>query len=286
MQSDFLGLILVAQGAITREHLYAGLRRQAQTGEMLGEALINLSALTENALERGLALQIGAPAFEPEWLVEPLPEPPCQVPDDIDARLLHCTEGLEIWGVRTLAGRVWLESRVDEFEGEIGLYVLPDRAWIEDSDDSLESGSGADEQGLVRDSLSMHEAIERLYEASSMEELIVTLGRGLHDMFRHVSAGLVADGTIDICWSAGNALQASAFEFCDVVEGWEVQVASAECKDGRGEHGWRLSFGSDGRLISVVYVVDDEVDDPIVFQELTREFETAHKLLMERVNSG
>ena len=50
MQSDFLGLILVAQGAITREDLFAGLRRQTQSGEMLGQALIELGVLSEDAL--------------------------------------------------------------------------------------------------------------------------------------------------------------------------------------------------------------------------------------------
>ena len=285
MQSDFLGLILVAQGAITREALFEGLRRQAQTGEMLGEALVKLDALTENHLERGLAVQIGAPIFEPEWLPAALPESPCRIPEDIDARLLYIAEGLEIWGIRTPAGRVWLESRTDDFDGEIGLYVLPDRAWKEAT--VGESVSADDVEPIpAKESLSTHEAIERLYEAPELESLVVTLGLGLHDMFAHVGAGLVRDGEIDVCWTVGQALQAADFERCESVEGWEVQEASTALKETRGNYGWRLSFGVEDRLVAVFYVFDDEVDDPIVFQELTREFETAHKLLMERVNSG
>ena len=69
MQSDFLGLILVAQGAITREDLFAGLRRQTQSGEMLGQALIELGVLSEDALATAVAVQVGAPLFDADWLV-------------------------------------------------------------------------------------------------------------------------------------------------------------------------------------------------------------------------
>ena len=128
MQSDFLGLILIAQGSISRDDLFAGLRRQSQTGEMLGEALVKLGAMSESDLERALAVQIGAPRFEAEWIAEEPPEPPCEVPEGVDVRFIYGSEGLEIWGVRTPAGRAWLEKRAVVFQGKIGVYVLPDRA--------------------------------------------------------------------------------------------------------------------------------------------------------------
>ena len=57
MQSDFLGLILVAQGVITREGLFAGLRHQKHSGEMLGQALIELGLLSEEALASAVAMR-------------------------------------------------------------------------------------------------------------------------------------------------------------------------------------------------------------------------------------
>ena len=120
MQSDFLGLILVAQGAITREDLFAGLRRQTQSGEMLGQALIGLGVLSEDALADAVAVQVGAPLFDADWLVEwSYPSFHARSPEDLDIKILHCAEGVEIWGVRTPSGRIWLEERASSFEGRL-----------------------------------------------------------------------------------------------------------------------------------------------------------------------
>ena len=284
MQSDFLGLILIAQGSISRDDLFAGLRRQSQTGEMLGEALVELGVLTAENLERGLAVQIGAPHFELSWVTEPMPEVPCELPEGLDVRLIYACEGLEIWGVRTPAGRAWLQERTREFDGEIGVYVLPDRAWREPKPERQEV---ALEPSQLEDApLSAHEAIESLYESESLEAQLKALARGLHDMFAHISVASVDDNELKMVWQAGTEISVERFERCEPVEGWRVDEASEALRETIAAHGWRLAFGVETGLLGVIYAFDDDIDDPIVFQELTREFESAHKLLMERVNSG
>ena len=47
---------------------------------MLGQALIELGLLSEDALADAVAVQVGAPLFAADWLVNELPELPCDVP--------------------------------------------------------------------------------------------------------------------------------------------------------------------------------------------------------------
>ena len=286
MQSDFLGLILVAQGAISRDQLYAGLRRQSQTGEMLGEALVQLGALSSTALEKGLAVQIGAPQFAPEWIAEEVESSVVDVPNGLDVRLIYRQERLEIWGVRTPAGRTWLEERAAEFDGDLGMYVLPDRAWkattAQDPVGDAEIGVDDDAQ----EALSPHVAIEKFYEAGDLTGLCSAMGRGLHDMFALVSVALWEPEGLHLCWQSPGGLSLDEFESGEPVIGWQIDDASSKLIEGLAKHGWRLSFGGENGLVTVIYALDNEIDDPIVFQDLTSEFESAYKLLMERVISG
>ena len=286
MQSDFLGLILVAQGAITREDLFAGLRRQTQSGEMLGRALVGLGVLSEDALAAAVAVQVGAPLFAADWLVSELPELPCEVPEELDLKILHLAEGVEIWGVRTPSGRNWLEDRASSFEGALGIYVLPDRLWEltpeNPEDTSVESDFTEESDGPLQ----MHAAIEGFYEATDFVGLAKTLSRGLGDMFSSVSAALEGQSGLEELWLKGEGLAVQDFEDGQTVEGWVVAEASPELKSEVGPHGWRLQFCGQTPDKLVIYVFDQEIDDPMVLDELTREFESAHKLLMERVISG
>ena len=68
------------------------LRRQTQSGEMLGQALIELGVLSEDALATAVAVQVGAPLFDADWLVVELPELPCESPRN-GYQILHCAEG-------------------------------------------------------------------------------------------------------------------------------------------------------------------------------------------------
>ena len=286
MQSDFLGLILVAQGAITREDLFAGLRRQTQSGEMLGQALIELGVLSEDALATAVAVQVGAPLFDADWLVVELPELPCEVPQELDIKILHCAEGVEVWGVRTPAGRIWLEERASSFEGQLGVYVLPDSLWEvvpARPEDALEESVPTEEDDGP---LQMHTAIEGFYEATDFSGLARTLSRGLGDMFSSVSAALEGPSGFEQLWMNDEGLEVQRFESGESAEGWLIAEASAGLKSDVAPHGWRLQFGSQAPDNLVIYVFDQAIDDPMVLDELTREFESAHKLLMERVISG
>ena len=286
MQSDFLGLILVAQGAITREDLFAGLRRQTQSGEMLGRALIGLGVLSEDALADAVAVQVGAPLFAADWLVNELPELPCEVPEELDLKILHLAEGVEIWGVRTPSGRIWLEERASSFEGALGIYVLPDRLWELTPENPEETSVESDFAEESDGPLQMHAAIEGFYEATDFVSLAKTLSRGLGDMFSSVSAALEGQSGLEPLWMAGEGLQVQRFESVETVEGWVIAEASPELKSEVAPHGWRLQFCGQTPDKLVIYVFDQEIDDPMVLDELTREFESAHKLLMERVISG
>ena len=286
MQSDFLGLILLAQGAISREDLYAGLRRQAHSGEVLGAALLSMGAIDPADLERGVAAQIGAPLFELEWLPESLPEPPVPVPDGLDAVFLHRDERVEIWGVRTPGGRQWLEERARDLEAQLGVYTLPDRYWEPTRADlNEERDHDSDSEDAY---LTLHEAIEMMYEAEEFQELIKILGRGLADICSRVTAGVVPhnEPAPVLVYQSEGAPPLEALPHRESLGSWHVEPAPAELLETCGPHGWCLSFQDASAGCALVGVFDNAIDDPVVFEDLTREFESAHKLLMERVNSG
>ena len=57
-----------------------------------------------------LRFKLGRLSLPQTGLSNELPELPCEVPEELDIKILHCAEGVEIWGVRTPAGRIWLRG--------------------------------------------------------------------------------------------------------------------------------------------------------------------------------
>jgi len=62
--TESLGSILVKSHHITAAQLSHALRRQGQTGQMLGDVLVDLGYATRDTIARGLALQLGIPFQE------------------------------------------------------------------------------------------------------------------------------------------------------------------------------------------------------------------------------
>ena len=105
-------------------------------------------------------------------------------------------------------------------------------------------------------------------------------------MFSSVSAALEGQSGFEQLWMNDEGLELQRFESGESAEGWVIAEASPELKSEVAPHGWRLQFCGQAPDNLVIYVFDQAIDDPMVLDELTREFESAHKLLMERVISG
>jgi type IV pilus assembly protein PilB len=60
-----LGGILMAEGLVTPEQITEALEKQKETGELLGEILVNLGYITENNLVKILSMQFQFPFISP-----------------------------------------------------------------------------------------------------------------------------------------------------------------------------------------------------------------------------
>jgi len=59
-----LGEILVEEGLVKDEHVQEALKRQKTTGELLGEAFVNLGYVTEMDIARAIVKQFGLPYID------------------------------------------------------------------------------------------------------------------------------------------------------------------------------------------------------------------------------
>src|SRR6059058_2457579 len=80
-----LGQLLVTRGWITVQQLTRALKNQNVVGGRLGTCLLEMDALTEDLLLKGLAEQLGVPAAR----VEDLRGIPEEVQELLPAKLLH-----------------------------------------------------------------------------------------------------------------------------------------------------------------------------------------------------
>ncbi len=157
-----LGSLLLQEGLITETQLQEALRRQEQRGGRLGQILVEMKAIDEEELLKGVARQLGVPRAQISHGAIPSHEILSKVPESMAMR--HRMVPL------ALHGRVLQVAMVDPFD----IPAL----------DNLRVATGFHIQPLIASEKEIQEAIELFYRRSEEDQTGVLSQEVLRDILQ------------------------------------------------------------------------------------------------------
>ncbi|MEJ5377829.1 MAG: ATPase, T2SS/T4P/T4SS family [bacterium] len=157
-----LGSLLLQEGLITETQLQEALRRQEQRGGRLGQILVEMKAIDEEELLKGVARQLGVPRAQISHGIIPSQEILSKVPESMAMK--HKMVPL------ALHGRVLQVAMVDPFD----IPAL----------DNLRVATGFHIQPLIASEKEIQEAIELFYRRSEEDQTGVLSQELLRDILQ------------------------------------------------------------------------------------------------------